>query len=174
MLSDIRLHRVAPVLTAVVLIPALFGCDRKTEQGDFRPQIAPPTVDSQQTQRLFDTIKLKKLGEQWGRVEMRPRGLLVHPGNTPTVVEFNLARRFDGRNLVAFLLPLGEDSLADPKAGTARIRVYCDGKLVAESEINRSTNLFPAVGLGGVSKLKIEADNAGDSAFADGLCIGVQ
>jgi hypothetical protein len=116
----------------------------------------------------------KALGSKWGKVEIQPNGLLIHPGDSPTTAEFDIAGKFPSGRLNVWMVELPSDVASNAKAGTARVTVICDGKQVADAKIDRANNLKPPISLSGVSNLKITVDNAGDGPFWDGVYVGLE
>ena len=135
-------------------------------------QSVKPKINFSRTKELFDSITMKKLGNQFD-VKLEPDGIFIHPGWQPTEVVFQIGGQCQIINLVAFIAELPNSVLADPLAGTAGVELFVDGKSQGHLSVDRLTNQSYSLDLTQAKELKVVVDCANESANWDHFRIGI-
>ncbi|MFN7570364.1 MAG: NPCBM/NEW2 domain-containing protein [Betaproteobacteria bacterium] len=181
-----------PILIAGILTLTLSACSDKKEvvtsgaPAKPAPTASAPTaaapaaeptvpqVDAAGTKALFARLTLKEPGDKVGVVELRPEGILLHPGDSrPTVVEFDLKGLASPLALRFFMAPLPPDALGIKDAGTVQVEAMVDGKLLWKEAVGRGRGLDRGLDVAGATKLRLIVDNADGKSWFDWLMFGV-
>jgi hypothetical protein len=104
-------------------------------------QTAKPTVDLGKTQSLYEAIISSVTGARQGRVEWRKDfGILIHPGDTPTEVEFDLTALEKPFTIAAWINPLPEAALSNSQIGNVNFNISIDFNLLGNYPVDRLKN----------------------------------
>ena len=152
---------------AVVNFGGLLRLEKRSCQSE------KPDINNGLTRELFNSIIKKRLGNQFD-IEIKEDGIFIHPGGMPTEVVFQIEKRFQNINLVAFIAELPDSGLADPMAGAAGIELFVDGKSQVRRPVNRQTNQSFLLDLSQAKELKVVVDCADGSANWDWVNIGIK
>jgi hypothetical protein len=168
------LFRVEPPLQQDEGIWILSRLDQAASRGVSEPPAPPPAVDAARTESLFARISGKQIGDGEGRIEMRPQGILIHPGeNTPTRVRFRLGRTVNALTLAGFISALPEAAMLVTQAGTVSLQLQADGRLLDTVAIDRHSRYVKRLELRGVETLTVTVGNADGRAWWDWFILGV-
>ena len=135
-------------------------------------QSVKPKINFSRTKELFDSITMKKLGNQFD-IKLKPDGIFIHPGWQPTEVVFQIGGELQIINLVAFIAELPSSGWADPLAGTAGVELFVDGKSQGHLSVDRLKNQSYLLDLTQAKELKVVVDCANESASWDHFHIGI-
>jgi hypothetical protein len=141
-----------------------------------RPQPPPPAINTEETLSLFARISDTQVGDKMGRVEMRPHGILIHPGaTTATRVRFRLGRTIKALTLAGFIIgPLPKEAQAIAQAGTVSVRLEADGRVLDTVAIDRYSQYIKRIELDGVDVLTVTVANGDGQMWWDWFTLGVQ
>jgi len=133
-----------------------------------------PEVALKKTIAFFDQLSSKKLGDQFGAVQLREAGVLLHPGlTTPTEVVFAVDKQSGPTTFAAWICGLPPEALANPQAGVAGLDFLLDGRPTGRVIVDRYTNSYHTFDLTGVRELKVVVDNGNGKSLYDWLFLGV-
>ena len=136
-----------------------------------------PKINFVSTEKLYKKIKQKKLGSGSGPRFIRfekNTGILIHPGDTPTEVVFDVSGMKETLKLAFWIGQFNQEALCLPKAGTVGFEVFVDGKSLGRKRVDRLTNETLLVDPKGVSKLRIVVDNDDGVQTCDWFFMGLQ
>jgi hypothetical protein len=138
-------------------------------------QSSKPTVDLEATRALYDRATDQLSGIGSGKVEWRENfGILLHPGESPTEVAFDVSDREGQQTFVFWISGLPENALSNPGAGTAGFELLLDGQSQGRFNVDRYTNQNLEVNLTGVSEVRIIVDDADGDQLCDWFFMGLQ
>lgn len=132
-----------------------------------------PDINNALTRELFNSIIKKRLGNQFD-IKIKEDGIFIHPGGEPAEVVFQIEKRFQNINLVAFIAELPDSGLTDPMAGTAGIELFVDGKSQGHRSVDRLTNQSFLLDCAQAKELKVVVDCANGNANWDHFHIGIE
>jgi hypothetical protein len=136
-----------------------------------------PLINFVATGKLYKKIKQKKIGTGGN-----PRfitlhqngGILIHPGDTPTEVVFDVSGMKETLKLAFWICQFPQNAVSLSKEGTAGFEVYVNGKSLGRKQVDRLTNQTLLVNPKGVSKLRIVVDNDNGAQTCDWFFMGLQ
>jgi len=140
-------------------------------------QSIKPKINLFATEKLYKKIKHKKLGSGSGPLFIRfekNTGILIHPGDTPTEVVFDVSGVKETLKIAFFISGLPQKFLDSTGAGTAGFEVFVDGKSLGRKRVDRFTNETLSVDPKGVSALRIVVDNDDGAQTCDWFFMGLQ
>jgi hypothetical protein len=171
LLSEIKPAEFKPEHLRVKRYPAWL--ESRSKGGKFT-QSVKPAVDAGKMALLAQTISAEELGRD-GTVELRPNGLLIHPGETlPTRVDFDVEGKFKRVTLRAWIGELPKSALSDTRFGTAQVLVLLDDQNYGKVPINRHNNQSIELDLSRVSQMSIIVDNYDKLHSWDWCMIGME
>jgi hypothetical protein len=171
LLSEIEPAEFQPEHLRVKGYPAWL--ESRSKRGKFT-QSVKPVVDAGKMALLAQSISAEELGQD-GVVELRPDGLLIHPGETlPTRVDFDVAGKFQRVTLRAWIGQLPKSALSDTRFGTAQVLVLLDGQNYGKAPVNRHANQSIELDLSRVSQMSIIVDNYDKLHFWDWCMVGLE
>jgi hypothetical protein len=138
-------------------------------------QIKKPTVDLEQTQRLFKNSKIASIKEPAGKVEWKAdQGILIHPSGEPTVLDLDLrAMGLKGEiELVGWILQLPVEAL-DGYSGIFGVKITSGDKILAQQKVTPYENLSLSVDVETTPSLQISVDMGNGTAVWDWFFLGV-
>ena len=136
-----------------------------------------PKINLCATEKLYKKIKQKKLGSGSGPRFIRfeeNTGILIHPGDTPAEVVFDVSEMKETLKIAFFIGGLPQNILLISKAGTAGFEVFVDEKSLGRKRVDRFTNETLLVDPKGASKLRIVVDNDNGVQTCDWFFMGLQ
>jgi hypothetical protein len=137
-------------------------------------QSLKPKFNVQKTVTLFDHLSSKKLGDQFGAVQLRELGILVHPGvSSPTEAVFSINGQMNSTTFATWMSGLPPEALALPDAGVAGVELFLDERSTGRVIVDRHTNSYHTFDLTGVRELKVVVDNGNGKSLYDWLFLGV-
>ncbi|MFA6954571.1 MAG: sulfatase-like hydrolase/transferase [Thermoanaerobaculia bacterium] len=119
------------------------------------------------TRALFARLVKKELGAESGNIELRPAGILIHPGTTPTVATFRLGGEKASLRLRMFIAELDAPGKAVPQAGNVNVEIFVDGKSAVRCKLDRNSNEERTLDVSGANELTVRVDNANGKAWWD-------
>jgi len=139
-----------------------------------KQQSTKPQVALRKTVAFFDQLSAKKLGDEFGAVQLREIGILLHPGlATPTEAVFAVDGQSGATTFAAWMCGLPPEALANPEAGVAGLDFVLDGRPTSRVIVDRHTNSYHTFDLTGVRELKVVVDNGNGKSLYDWLFLGV-
>lgn len=137
-------------------------------------QPAKPTVDLGKTQSLYEAIISSVTGARQGRVEWRKDfGILIHPGDTPTEVEFDLTALEKPFSIAAWINPLPEAALSNSQIGNVNFNISIDFNLLGNYPVDRLKNQEIPITKEHGNHLKVSCASASGNADFCWAFIGV-
>jgi hypothetical protein len=136
-----------------------------------------PLINFVATGKLYKKIKQKKIGTGGnpGFITLHPNGgILIHPGNTPSEVVFDVSGMKETLKLAFWIGQFPQNAVSLSKEGTAGFEVFVDGKSLGRKRVDRLTNETLSIDPRGVSKLRIVVDNDNGANTCDWFFMGLQ
>ncbi|HEX7705712.1 MAG TPA: hypothetical protein VF701_04550 [Thermoanaerobaculia bacterium] len=160
--------------------PILIGKLRQSgsfvqERGlDIDPGIVIFRRASGATTALFAALLRTDLGDVTGLVDLRPEGILIHPGqSTKTTAVFD-ASQFQQLVVRAAIAPLDPEGASVPNAGTVVVALRVDGVPIFATPVNRHAEVERVVDLSNARELEITVDNDDGKSWWDWLVISAR
>lgn len=177
------MHARIMILLASFFLVLSSGCSDKSEEGGAEKKVeskqevkqsVKPSVNLDKTGALFSTITAKTLGKVHGKVELREDGILIHPGETPTKVTFQLKNLDPSITLVGFIATMPPETLALSNTGSVGFELFLDGKSQGHNPVDRFSNFVEQINIANAKTLTVVVDNGNGEPWADWFILGLQ
>lgn len=136
-----------------------------------------PKINFVATEKLYKKMKQKKIGAGGNPRFIalhQNKGIMIHPGNTPTEVVFDVSGMKQTLKLAFWIGQFPQNAVSLSKEGTAGFEVFVDGKSLGRQRVDRLTNQALLVNPLGVSRLRIVVDNDDGANVCDWFYMGLQ
>ena len=136
-----------------------------------------PLINFVATGKLYKKIKQKKIGAGGNPrfITLHPNGgILIHPGNTPSEVVFDVSGMKETLKLAFWIGQFPQNAVGLSKEGTAGFEVFVDGKSLGRKRVDRLTNETLSIDPKGASKLRIVVDDDDGAQTCDWFFMGLQ
>jgi hypothetical protein len=137
-------------------------------------QSVKPMVDLAKTRCLYESVISSSAGERHGRIEWRKdAGILIHPGDTPTEVAFDLSGLDKPFTLAAWINPLPEEALDNPQIGNVNFGISTASITIGSYPVDRLKNQEISITKEHGNHLKVSCASASGNADFCWAFIGV-
>jgi hypothetical protein len=131
-------------------------------------------INYQNTLAFFKLGSPLSLGDKFGVFELRPTGILIHPGQkTPTTISFDLGGRYKEIEFELYIAPLPADSVSLDEAGIVGVEFILNGKMQGRFEVSRKNKVNKDFDVTNIEKLVIKVDNGNGNPLFDWMMINI-